>query len=199
MVVWIPVITHLKWSLTVLRWVRTSSSNVTFAYMHVNLWQNKPENTVQLRTPPSSHWRPNVRPCVHGNSSGGYRMTRNLADKTTVDTLGDYMLHCTISLFRFAYNHLNEFVRYEWLQLCLSECLSELIKHRKGWCACKRRWTLPAGDANCRRTLLQPRVMMKDCFPTRLHSVSLDTEHLKTHVSSSVEKSNYTDINIHVW
>lgn len=124
---------------------------------------------------------------------------REIWQTTTVDTLGDYMLHSTISLFRFAYNHLNEFVHYDWLQLCLSECLSELINHCKGWCACKRRWTLPAGDANCRRTLLQPRVMMKDCFPTRLHSVSLDTEHLKTHVSSSVEKSNYTDINIHVW
>ncbi len=73
--------------------------------------------------------------------------------------------------------------------------LSKLLNYCKGWCACKRRRILPAGDANCRRTLLQPRVMMKDCFPTRLHSVSRDTEHLKTHVSSSVEESKCMEVN----
>lgn len=41
------------------------------------------------------------------------------------------------------------------------------------------------GVPNCSRTLLQPRVMMKDCLPTRLHSVSRDTEHLNTQTSSS--------------
>ena len=44
---------------------------------------------------------------------------------------------------------------------------------------------IPLGVANWRRTLLQPRVMMNDCLPTRLHSVSRDTEHLNTHTSSS--------------
>lgn len=39
--------------------------------------------------------------------------------------------------------------------------------------------------ANCSRTLLHPSVTMKDCLPTRLHSVSRDTEHLNTHVSSA--------------
>lgn len=43
---------------------------------------------------------------------------------------------------------------------------------------------VPAGEENCSRTLLQPSVMMNDCFPTRLHSVSLETEHLNTLVSS---------------
>lgn len=43
---------------------------------------------------------------------------------------------------------------------------------------------VPAGEENCSSTLLQPSVMMNDCFPTRLHSVSLDTEHLNTLVSS---------------
>lgn len=38
------------------------------------------------------------------------------------------------------------------------------------------------------RTLLQPSVMMKDCLPTRLHSVSRDTEHLNTHTSSSARE-----------
>lgn len=45
---------------------------------------------------------------------------------------------------------------------------------------------LPLGVANWMRTLLQPRVMMKDCLPTRLHSVSRDTEHLNTQTSSSM-------------
>lgn len=43
----------------------------------------------------------------------------------------------------------------------------------------------PVGVANCSRTLLQPRVTMKDCLPTRLHSVSRHTEHLNTQTSSS--------------
>lgn len=43
----------------------------------------------------------------------------------------------------------------------------------------------PLGVANWMRTLLQPSVMMKDCLPTRLHSVSRDTEHLNTQTSSS--------------
>lgn len=46
------------------------------------------------------------------------------------------------------------------------------------------------GVPNCSRTLLQPRVMMKDCFPTRLHSVSRDTEHLNTQTSSSGKIKN---------
>lgn len=47
---------------------------------------------------------------------------------------------------------------------------------------------LPAGEENCSRTLLQPSVMMNDCFPTRLHSVSLETEHLNTLASSPGNK-----------
>lgn len=47
---------------------------------------------------------------------------------------------------------------------------------------------VPLGVANWMRTLLQPRVMMKDCLPTRLHSVSRDTEHLNTHTSSSARR-----------
>lgn len=48
---------------------------------------------------------------------------------------------------------------------------------------------VPAGEENCSSTLLQPSVMMNDCFPTRLHSVSLDTEHLNTLVSSPGRES----------
>lgn len=51
---------------------------------------------------------------------------------------------------------------------------------------------LPVGEANCRSTLLQPSVKMKDCFPTRLHSVSRDTEHLNTLASSSAERTYIT-------
>lgn len=47
---------------------------------------------------------------------------------------------------------------------------------------------VPAGEENCSRTLLQPSVMMNDCFPTRLHSVSLETEHLNTLASSPGKK-----------
>lgn len=47
---------------------------------------------------------------------------------------------------------------------------------------------VPAGEENCSRTLLQPSVMMNDCFPTRLHSVSLETEHLNTLASSPENK-----------
>lgn len=47
---------------------------------------------------------------------------------------------------------------------------------------------VPAGEENCSRTLLQPSVMMNDCFPTRLHSVSLETEHLNTLASSPRKK-----------
>ncbi len=47
---------------------------------------------------------------------------------------------------------------------------------------------VPAGEENCSRTLLQPSVMMNDCFPTRLHSVSLETEHLNTLASSPEKK-----------
>lgn len=49
-------------------------------------------------------------------------------------------------------------------------------------------WCVPAGEENCSRTLLQPSVMMNDCFPTRLHSVSLETEHLNTLASSPGKK-----------
>lgn len=49
---------------------------------------------------------------------------------------------------------------------------------------CAGVWDIPAGEENCSRTLLQPSVMMNDCFPTRLHSVSLETEHLNTLASS---------------
>lgn len=47
---------------------------------------------------------------------------------------------------------------------------------------------LPVGEENCSSTLLQPNVMMNDCFPTRLHSVSLETEHLNTLASSPRKK-----------
>lgn len=57
---------------------------------------------------------------------------------------------------------------------------------------CKHPHSLPAGVENCSRTLLQPSVMMNDCLPTRLHSVSLDNEHLKTEVSSPVDKPSET-------
>lgn len=47
---------------------------------------------------------------------------------------------------------------------------------------------IPAGEENCSRTLLQPSVMISDCFPTRLHSVSLEMEHLNTLASSPGKK-----------
>lgn len=50
---------------------------------------------------------------------------------------------------------------------------------------------VPAGEENCNRTLLQPSVMMNDCFPTRLHSVSLETEHLNTLASSPWENGRH--------
>lgn len=55
-------------------------------------------------------------------------------------------------------------------------------------CPTKKLKHIPWGVANWMRTLLQPRVMMKDCLPTRLHSVSRDTEHLNTHTSSSARE-----------
>lgn len=64
-------------------------------------------------------------------------------------------------------------------------CSSTRLQVPLGSSARRTKGHIPFGVANWMRTLLQPSVMMKDCLPTRLHSVSRDTEHLNTHTSSS--------------